>query len=173
MKKSLHTAPHRAKLLCWQSGLYLDWKIFHYWTNEPLVHTWNLFQCIKTLKYNSRNSDSVFQKKKKKQMQNYRPYIWFSQQSKPEIHIIKLSFCLFVITVPVIQTHYTCRFPIFNSKANNYVVFELNISLCITFKWICIFLNTEICPNVPECINYLMASLNCGHISNVGNREQA
>lgn len=65
MKKSLHTAPHRAKLLCWQSGLYLDWKIFHYWTNEPLVHTWNLFQCIKTLKYNSRNSDSVFQKKKK------------------------------------------------------------------------------------------------------------
>lgn len=65
MKKSLLAAPHGAKLLCWQSGLYLDWKIFHYWTNEPLVHTWNLFQCIKTLKYNSRNSESVFQKKKK------------------------------------------------------------------------------------------------------------
>lgn len=94
MKKSLHTAPHRAKLLCWQSGLYLDWKIFHYWTNEPLVHTWNLFQCIKTLKYNSRNSDSVFQKKKNRCKIIDHTYDFRSNPSLRFILLNSVSACL-------------------------------------------------------------------------------
>lgn len=67
MKKPLHAAPRRAKLPYWQRALYLDWKIFHYWTNEPLVHTWNLFQCIKTLKSNSGNSVFSHPPKKRKE----------------------------------------------------------------------------------------------------------
>lgn len=156
MKKPLLAAPRRARLQCWQRAPHLDWKIFHYWTNEPLVHTWNLFQCIKTLKSNSGNSDSVFPKKNKikKQMQNYRPYIWLSQQPKPEIHIIKLRFHLLIIIVTSYSTPYAFRLPIFPSKAENCVISEWNTSLRITSKGMCVP-NTEPFPNISKYVNHL------------------
>lgn len=76
-------------------------------------------------------------------------------RSNPSLRFILLNAVSACLSLLVIQTHYTFRFPIFNSKANNYVVFELNISLCITFKLIYMLLNTEILPNVPEYINHL------------------